>query len=186
MSARALWIVILSGCGFHSTAAAPASDAAVDSASIDSPDHPNFCLGNAVVMACLTQMPAAPIMITRLTAIDTDTSSSCSPDAVGSPAPYCILAGSSITIAGGQTLSAHGGRPLVLMASGAIAVMGAIDVAGHVRGMPQAAGPGSALCAPATAAMAGGGGGGGSFGWLMIALLSISISASRRARPGTR
>jgi hypothetical protein len=31
----------------------------------------------------------------------------------------------------------------------------------------------------------GGGGGGGSLGWLMIALLSISISASRRARPGT-
>jgi hypothetical protein len=171
MSARAWCILLLSGCGFHSPAAAPASDAAVDGASIDGPDHPNFCLGNAVVMACLTQMPAAPIVIKSLTAIDTDTSDSCSPDAVGASAAYCILAGSSITINGGQVLSAHGSRPLVLMSSGAITVMGAIDVAGHLMGFPQATGPAvppatgaGSPCAPAPAATNGGGGGGGSFG----------------------
>jgi serine protease len=38
---------------------------------------------------------------------------------------------------------------------------------------------------PPAAAPSGGGGGGGSLGWLMIALLSIAISASRRARSGT-
>jgi len=39
---------------------------------------------------------------------------------------------------------------------------------------------------PPASAPSGGGGGGGSLGWLMIALLSISISASRRGRSGTR
>jgi hypothetical protein len=38
---------------------------------------------------------------------------------------------------------------------------------------------------PPASAPSGGGGGGGSLGWLMIALLSIAISASRRARPST-
>jgi serine protease len=38
---------------------------------------------------------------------------------------------------------------------------------------------------PPAAAPSGGGGGGGSLGWLMIAFLSLSISASRRARSGT-
>jgi serine protease len=38
---------------------------------------------------------------------------------------------------------------------------------------------------PPASAPSGGGGGGGSLGWLIIALLSIAISASRRARPST-
>jgi hypothetical protein len=162
--------LLLSGCGFHSPAAAAAGDAAVDDAPIDGRDHPSFCLGTGVVTACLTRMPAAPIMITHMTTIDTDTPGNCSPDAVGPSAAYCILAGSSITIMGGP-LSAHGSRPLVLMSSGAITVAGAIDVGGHLMGFPQATGPGvppatgsGSPCAPATAATSGGGGGGGSFG----------------------
>jgi hypothetical protein len=148
-----------------------AGDAAVDSAAIDGPGTTNFCLHDAMVMACLAQMPATPRMIMSPTAIDTDKPDDCAPDAVGSPA-YCIIAGSSITIASGQTLSAHGSRPLVLMSSTTITVIGTIDVAGHVSGTPQTAGPGvppapgaaSNPCAPATATTAHGGGAGGSFG----------------------
>ena len=160
--------MLLSGCGFHSAASALASDAAVDGASIDDPGNPNFCVGDAMVMACLTQMPATPLMIDGTRMIDTD-GPDCAQDAVGSSASYCILAGTSITIAARQTLSAHGSRPLVLMSSGAITVTGTIDVAGHLTGMPQVTGPGvppatGPLCAPATAAIKAGGGSGGSFG----------------------
>ena len=45
--------------------------------------------------------------------------------------------------------------------------------------------PAPPVTPPASAPSGGGGGGGGSLGWLMIAFLSISISASRRARSGT-
>jgi hypothetical protein len=176
MSARALCILLLSGCGFHSSAsgvagdAAPGGDAAAD-ASIDGPGDASFCLGDAVVTACLVQRPVGQLTIARSKAIDTDTSGDCSRDAIGASASYCILAGTSITIVGTQLLSAHGSRPLVLMSSGAITVAGTIDVAGHVMGMPQATGPGappatgpSSPCTPATAAATGGGGSGGSFG----------------------
>jgi hypothetical protein len=138
-----------------------------DDAGVDGPGNASFCLGDAVVMACLAQRPAAPLTISASTRIDTDRPGDCSPDAVGSSASYCILAGSSITIPAGQTLSATGSRPLVLMSSGAITVAGAIDVAGHLLGVPQATGPavpGSSPCAPATVAASTGGGSGGSFG----------------------
>ncbi|HEX8113814.1 MAG TPA: hypothetical protein VF516_39050 [Kofleriaceae bacterium] len=143
-------------------------DAGGDDAGVDGPGNASFCLGDAVVMACLAQMPAAPLAISSPTMIDTDQPGNCSPDAVGSSASYCIVAGSSITILGGQTLSAHGSRPLVLMSSGAITVIGTIDVAGHLMGVPQATGPGvpgpGSPCASATAATNIAGGSGGSFG----------------------
>src|ERR1700748_2141862 len=98
MSARALCIVLLSGCGFHSSApavagdAAPPGDAALDSASSDSPGDAGFCLGTGVVMACLAQAPAASLTIDRATMIDTDHADDCAPNAVGPSASYCILA----------------------------------------------------------------------------------------------
>jgi hypothetical protein len=171
MSVRTSCLLVLTGCGFHSGpgAGVVAGDAAVDSAVIDGPGTASFCLGDAMVMACLAQAPAAPRVIDHSIAINTDVGSvDCSPDVVGASAAYCILAGSSISIVGGPTtLSAHGSRPLVLMSSTAITVMGTIDVAAHLDGTPQPTGPGvpgGATCAPATATTNHGGGTGGSFG----------------------
>jgi hypothetical protein len=156
MSARAALVLLLTGCSFD--AKATVTDGAPGG------DGGNFCLRNAMVTACLAQPPTASLTISGTTMIDTDKAGDCAPGAVDSQ--YCILAGSSITIAGGQTLSAHGSRPLVLMSSGAITVIGTIDVAGHVLGVPQATGPGVPLCAGGIAPPNVGGGYGGSFGSL--------------------
>jgi hypothetical protein len=126
----------------------------------------NFCLSNATVTACLAEVPTTSLTISATRMIDTDKAGDCTPGTVSSSAQYCILAGSSITIAGGQTLSAHGSRPLVLMSSGAITVTGTIDVAGHLLGVPQAVGPGVPLCGAGLAPTNVGGGYGGSFGSL--------------------
>jgi len=157
MSARAALVLLLTGCGFQAT------NAGIDGA--PGGDGGNFCLGNATVTACLAQPPPTSLTISGTRMIDTDKAGDCGPNAVDS-SQYCILAGNSITIAGGQTLSAHGSRPLVLMSSGAITVTGTIDVAGHLLEVPQATGPGVVPCAAGLAPTNVGGGYGGSFGSL--------------------
>ncbi|HEX4417240.1 MAG TPA: hypothetical protein VH165_05035 [Kofleriaceae bacterium] len=178
MSARATFAILLvTGCGFQ---AQPTHQGLGDDAPVmvDGPGgngggdsgsgtgSTNFCVSDAMVTACLPQKPTMSITISAPTAIDTDKPDSCAAETTGSSGNYCIFAGASITIAAGQTLSAHGSRPLVLLSSTAITVAGTIDVAGHLSGAPQPAGPASTTCAGATPASSSGGGYGGSLGSL--------------------
>jgi len=167
---RATLVVFLGACSFtgHSTAIGDVVDGAVDVAPmIDGPPG-EFCLGDAMVMVCLAQMPSMPLAINGMTMIDTDAAGQCSPAVVGANAnDYCVLAGSSIMFVGNKpTLSAHGSRPVVLMSAGDIILPGpaAIDMAGHLASATTA--PGGDLCAAGTPANGSGGGYGGSFGSL--------------------
>jgi hypothetical protein len=60
--------------------------------------------------------------------------------------------------------------------------LGAQDTADVAMATPA---PPAPPVTPPASAPSGGGGGGGSLGWLMIGLLGLAISASRRARSGT-
>ncbi|HET9624151.1 MAG TPA: hypothetical protein VFP84_22415 [Kofleriaceae bacterium] len=171
MSARAtLALALLAGCGFQAHPATGDAAGGPDASTIDAPigtiDAPTgseLCVQNALVTACLTAAPTGPRTLTG--PINTDDAAACASNVSPASSPgLCILAGTTITVAG--VASAHGSRPLVLLASGAITIPAgaAIDVAGHLGGIPQATGPGAGACVAGTPGGKGGGGAGGSFG----------------------
>ena len=119
------------------------------------------------VTVCLSAPPTGNTTVPSSTTIDTDVTGTgalqCKALLAGS-SNVCVIAASKITINASRTLSAHGARPLVLLAS-TIQIDGTIDVASHVDGDT---GPGANLagCSAGSdpANNAGGGGQGGSFG----------------------
>lgn len=61
--------------------------------------------------------------------INTDTSLECAaPPMVNEGTPYCIIAGTAITVGANTTLRATGTRPLVFVSAGAITIDGVVDV----------------------------------------------------------
>jgi hypothetical protein len=173
MRLRWLSAVLLGACGFHPGAIGADGDASIDHDGpppIDGPDIDappgSYCLGDATIQICLSQVPSTALDVDASVTIDTDDPSMCATNVVGANMnQFCVLAGSDITVRGGKILAAKGTRPLVLVSSNTIKVMGAIDVAAHTNGTPQDLGAGGdAVCAGATAPTPGGGGYGGSFG----------------------
>jgi hypothetical protein len=85
---------------------------------------------------------------------------------------YCVVTGAGLTLPAGATLSAQGGKPLVLLSTAGIELSGAIDVSSHQSGGAQLRGAGSdpvatdacSFATPAMAATMGGGGAGASLG----------------------
>jgi len=85
---------------------------------------------------------------------------------------YCVVAGAGLSLPSGMTLSARGSKPLVLVSTGAMELLGRIDVGSHQGGMPQLRGAGAnptaaGACSfevPPVAATMGGGGAGASLG----------------------
>ncbi|HMG20432.1 MAG TPA: hypothetical protein VK607_03910 [Kofleriaceae bacterium] len=171
---RAVCVVLLIGCGFHSRtggsadpvdAATPAIDSVIETgplcASIASV-APTFAAS-----ACADLAPA-PLTISSTTSIDTDHGTStpagltCTPVANGL-AQLCVIAAPSITIAPGVVLSAHGSLPLALFAR-AITIRGTVDVASHVAQSTPGAGSYSYRggCSAGTLPKSAGGGRGGS------------------------
>ncbi|HTR55399.1 MAG TPA: hypothetical protein VMJ10_32190 [Kofleriaceae bacterium] len=126
-----------------------------------------FAVEGLDLVACDTTKSTAPIAITAATTVDTTTGTSmpagfeCAPlDATSASA--CLLDGASISIAAGAKLIATGNRPLVLAATGAIDIAGAIDVASHTGA--SGAGSISQACTGVKLPTGQGGGAGGSFG----------------------
>jgi hypothetical protein len=127
---------------------------------------------------CVNLDLATPLTIDASKTIDTATDAACAtPPMVKADSPYCVLAGSSITISAGVTLRAVGTRPLVLAASGDITIAGIVDVsstrADSTTSTPEVLGAGALVGAAAcpdfmsdsvSLAEGGGGGAGGSFG----------------------
>src|ERR1051325_2501125 len=70
----------------------------------------NLCFGTNPVAVCLSDAPAVPLVISSATTLNTENSSLCAKTS----APYCVLAGTSISI--DAPLRATGQRPLVLVA----------------------------------------------------------------------
>jgi hypothetical protein len=121
------------------------------------------CYGAGVVSICPLSPPAAPLDVASSTILDTDTSPLCIAYAGTSPGAFCVIAGTSVSVAAGATFNARGMRPLVVLSTGSIVVDGTVDVASR-RAQPPGAGANPVVCAPGTAATGNAGGPGGSFG----------------------
>lgn len=139
-----------------------ADDHTIDAPGIGASGAP-FCIKNALVTACVTTPPSQPVTLTGAIATDPG-APTCAADVSADTSNVCVVAGTSITIAAGQTVSAHGARPLVLLATDTITITGTLDVAGHLTGLPQPIGPAGTACNGATLPTINGGGAGGSFG----------------------
>ena len=128
------------------------------------PDSQSLCLGAGSFTLCV-DTPAAPV--TLPTDLDTDLSTACLPaqpamwKTAGQP-DACIVVGTMVSI---DNVRAHGGRPLVVFASGTITVTG-LDVSSTHSGS-VGAGYDPSVCvagaAPGSSTSGGGGGAGGTF-----------------------
>ncbi|HEY1548237.1 MAG TPA: hypothetical protein VGG28_10470 [Kofleriaceae bacterium] len=120
-----------------------------------------YCYGTGLAVACFAAPPATPVTLTA--AIDTG-GAMCATNVIDNP-PWCVIAGSEVTVTG--TVVATGAKPLVLVAVDKVDVQGALSVA-STRGAAEVIGASAdyAQCDPGTLPTAGkgGGGAGGSFG----------------------
>jgi hypothetical protein len=135
-------------------------------ASIDSlPDSPMPQFGTFIKVAFSSpsDVPTTPLMWTSNINIDTDGSTLC--DTHNNQATrYCVVAATNITLASNRTLTAHGSKPLVLLAISTFDLQGVIDVSSQQGSLPGAGAAAATSCLNTTAAAGNSGGFGGSFG----------------------
>ncbi len=173
-------MVLLVGCGFQSQdRQAPVDASSTDVTSTDAPvDTPptssevcwRLVSAAPVVMSLAICLPdlverveiATDVTINTTTGTSTASALGCALLSDG-PDDICVLSASTITIRAGATLTAHGDRPLALLAHN-VDVQGTIDVASHVA-TPNVSGSGATPdgCNQARGATGTGGGGGGGF-----------------------
>jgi len=179
-----VWVVLLAGCGFQSPSGQqpPPVDADPDAVlAIDAPvvssDVPidvttipsgtcwklDASSANLQLLVCTENVADhidvdANVVINTSTGESTPSGFACAMLSNG-PDDVCVLAATLITIRGGKTLTAHGDRPLALLAHD-IDLQGTIDVSSRAgqRG-PASNAEGCSL--PGDAKFGGGGGGGG-------------------------
>jgi len=168
-------IALLAGCGFQSSAGTgdpgdPMVDAMVDAPGSGAKPVACWKITDTVTSFRVSACPTAlinSIVVMMDVSVDTDLGKpnppglSCAPLSAGDD-NICVLAANSITIEQGNTLLAHGTRPLALLGH-SITINGTVDVASHIVGGQR--GPASNLtgCNPGTAANNAGGGAGGTF-----------------------
>src|ERR1041384_7101283 len=115
-------LAMTAACGY------PPLPGLVLDASTDAPlDAPPTQFGTFIKVRfnSTADIPTGPPTLTA--DVDTNTSSLC--NTRNDQPSYCVIAGTTITIPNGMTLRAHGTRPLVLLATTAFDLEGAIDVA---------------------------------------------------------
>jgi hypothetical protein len=168
--------VLLVGCSFRPGAVATSATPDSTTSGSDSTIAPSdidlrACITVAPlgVNLCPTSLPGGPLEISTNSSIKTDDGTTNNPALTctmlmggATPADKCVILAQSITIDAGVTLSAYGGKPLVLAAN-SIDIEGTLDVASHIGGTTGPASPSSA-CDRGTNAADPGGGQGGSFG----------------------
>src|SRR5690606_18529747 len=124
---------------------------------VDAPPDAQTCFGNGLLSLCLTAPPMMQLTITADMTIDTDTSPLCVPYSGDSgESALCVVAATTVSVESDVRLRAIGTKPLVVIATGDIAVDGTIDVA-------SGAGANPATCLAPTAATGRRGGAGGSW-----------------------
>jgi hypothetical protein len=145
-------------------AAVARTDAAVVDVRLDAalPPDAQACFGT-FVRVCFSTAPSAAVLVDSMLVIDTNNALLC--DQTNDQASqYCVIAGTSITIAPGATLRAFGAKPLLLISTvGMFDLSGNIDVSSKA-GANVGAGGNSAACVAGAAATMTSGGAGGSFG----------------------
>lgn len=174
----ALIALLVAGCRYQSGAASSSAiDGAIESDAKLFLDAPPDGFPECIVVPevgvnlCPATPPMGPLHITTTTALNTGDGATMPPNpaitcammkAGSTPPMVCAIVATTITIDAGVTLSAFGGKPLVLIAMTSIDIEGTIDVSSHVGGKP---GPGPMpSCSAGTPSSMNGGGQGGSFG----------------------
>ncbi len=105
------------------------------------PDAPPVCYGGGPAMTCLDSAPTAAYPGGPMT-IDTDSPMQCRSDVtLPKGNTVCVIAYTAISL--GDTISAHGSRPLVIVSAGDFTIEGngIVDAGSHASGDPQAVGP---------------------------------------------
>jgi hypothetical protein len=145
---------LLAACGFNSGSGSGDGGHGSDSADA------LVCYGT-FIRVCF---PAAPTQARTLPTsdIDTDTSELCD-QTNDQKARYCVVVGNGFTIAAGQTITARGNRPLVLLSATMFDMSGAIDASSSRIAARKGPGADPADCTSGTPPMVSVGGYGGSF-----------------------
>jgi hypothetical protein len=169
-----VFALVLGGCSFSATspggspydAASDSDPPIIDGGSLDG-SVPPVCAG-AYVNVCVDP-PRGPLTLTTQT-IDTTNSKLCTAyTSMPNTPDACVIAGQSITILTGNTVTVIGNRRLILLATdaaGSITITGVLDAAGHGKtsGPAGSVGPCGVGVTNPTRGFQGGGGWGGSFG----------------------
>jgi hypothetical protein len=158
---RSWWVVLLTvaACGF------PRPQDVADDASEVRPDAPPE-FGTFVKVGFLTSsdIPMAPVMWANNVDLNTDGSTLCNTQN-NQAARYCVVVGTSITLASGATLRTHGSKALVLLATSTFDLQGTIDISSKHGDLFPGAGAAAAISCPNQRVASGNSGGyGGSFG----------------------
>jgi hypothetical protein len=143
-------LALVPACGFQSSA--------------ETGDAGPTCFGDIVRICFDATMPVVPRTL-GTTEIDTDMTASgslCDQNNKQKTA-YCVVVGAPLMLSAGAMLTARGDKPLVLLSTGKMDLLGDIDVSSHHAGRrgpganPATAGACSFMTAPTEAMMGGGG-----------------------------
>jgi len=143
-----------------------AGGASPDSTTGEQDAAPVLCFGS-FVRICLSALPTTPV---TLSDVDLDIDTGTSPLCDSRTTDYCVVAGTSFSIAAGRILHGHGSLPLILVSTttAAFQLTGDINVSSSHDGIAgTGAAPGSiclAAASPPTPATINSGGFGGSLG----------------------
>ena len=172
-----LALAALSGCQalFGVSPVDPKSDASADAkVYLDAPPAGTVCAGvtGAPLHICAQEVLLQGLTYSSDVDIDTDAGTLCTriEPAAGEQGELCEVIATDLTIQPGATVSAHGSRPLVLVAMGTLSIGGTVDVSSHASPDRRGAGADDAACpiangsVQAPGASTSGGGAGGSFG----------------------
>ena len=127
-------------------------------------EYGSFIKVNLKDPSAVLKMP--PMTLPVDAPINTDSSPLCSTNHDQQADKYCVIVGSTVTVAKGTTFRAYGTRPLVLLATTMFDLEGTIDVSSNHDGTATQAGAGAlpaSTCPNTTAATGNSGGFGGSF-----------------------
>jgi hypothetical protein len=133
-------------------------------AKMEEPPDAQACFGSFPAV-CFTEVPTKPVMLTADLTIDTSASAMCDQHN-DQMAKYCVVAGTSFTLAAAKTIRATGTKPLVLLSTSTMSIQGIIDVSSNRMAGPLATGAGAnpTACTNGAPPEMAGGGYGGSFG----------------------
>jgi hypothetical protein len=155
-----VFLALLPACGFNVPLG---SDGGSGGEGV--PPDAQACFGT-IVKVCFTILPVTPLTLPMDNImIDTSSLTMCDQNSKQKD-DYCVLAGTSVTLAANQSIRGFGTKPLVVVSTSTMDVQGTIDVSSNKSAPPAGLGANanSSMCTDGTAAQGVAGAFGGSFG----------------------
>jgi hypothetical protein len=126
---------------------------------VDSPPDGPFCYGQGIVRVCFPTPPAGTLLAEG--PINTSSAGECTVFPQTGGPELCVIAAENVML---MNVRARGARPLVVVATDTITLLGDIDVASRRFDTFKVAGSNDDSCVVMNTAVVGAGGNGGSFG----------------------